>query len=1074
MLVLLTAWLTHAATFDPQMTWRTIQTEHFNITFHQGLEEVADEFAREVEPIYDTMVGEIRWAPRARTEVVLVDRTDAANGYARVVPFNEIVIFVTAPQEDSTLSRYEDWSTAIMTHELTHVLHMDANHGIVRLARSVVGRVATTNDVSPWWMVEGLATLQETRHTDGGRGRTPYADMIKRTAVVEDAFPPLGNLDGLQPKPPAGNLRYLFGQDFMQFVADEVGHDVWTKWVHTYGSWVPFWLPTRRVFGRSLRSLYRDWRTAMTERYEAQLAEAALAGPWSTTRRISTPEASCGAPAFAPDGHQLVWSCFDLRTGSAIWTADPDGGNARVLVQDRGAKNFTWRSDSKAFVYASSHIVNRFNVWSDIYLYTLDNERTTALTNGARARDPDFSPDGSRLIMVTNGAEQNQLEVATVDRRREQLTDVTDHTQFSTPRFAPDGRTVVLSAWTDGYRDLWLYDLEGQPVRRLTADQVMDRDPIWSRDGRWIYFSSDRTGIPNIFAIDVQAETLWQVTNLKTGATKPNPSADGTVLAMQVYSQDGWDVHLMDLDPASWISWGPLPPQLEHDTPLPEVVSTVEPTPIVPRDASTMQPARRGRPSRGPVAEPGRVAACSALSAFPFTTPGVPAPRVFEDGCRTQSAETVDNFDMTDVEEAFGDEEDIDWYIPPRRYNPARTLWPRFALPFLQTTQEPSRGLFAGLPFGVAASVASNGADTLRHFAWSGSVTYRTDAGFLGGGAALTLNRFLPVYSIGASRFAVPSAQIAVEGVDENGDPAILATDETYWEQRHSAFLSVSYPYGPRTTVFGRYTLTWRDNLFELPDDTFLPRVPIRGRIGELAGGWRYSWSQPTPYAISQEDARTVSVIGSVSHPLLGASVKGDGITAAPDERVGLTVLQATAELRQYVVNPLIPNHVFAVKLGGGYTLGANQFLGNYQLGGTVGDSAFVSVPDATRMLRGYARRADVGDRYWLTSAEYRLPIAQIQRGFGTLPVYARNVSGAFFVDAGNAFTGATQLGDAFDGTLVGVGAEVTTRWALGWGAFVSGRLGYGVGLTPVVDRPTARRLPTDLGAWYLQFGGSF
>ncbi|MCA9567139.1 MAG: hypothetical protein KC656_04825, partial [Myxococcales bacterium] len=247
MLAVLVAFVASAASFDPQMTWRTIRTEHFDITFHQGLEHVADEFAREVEPVYATMSAEVRWEPRARTQVVLVDRTDDANGYASVVPYNAIVIFVTAPQENSSLSFYEDWSSAILTHELTHVLHMDANHGIVRAARAVVGRVATTNDVSPLWMIEGFATFQETRHTTGGRGRTPYVDMVKRASVLEDAFPPLGDLDGLQPKPPSGNLRYLFGQDFMQFVADTTGEDVWTKWVHTYGSWVPFWLPTKRV-----------------------------------------------------------------------------------------------------------------------------------------------------------------------------------------------------------------------------------------------------------------------------------------------------------------------------------------------------------------------------------------------------------------------------------------------------------------------------------------------------------------------------------------------------------------------------------------------------------------------------------------------------------------------------------------------------------------------------------------------------------------------------------------------------------------------------------------------------------
>ncbi|MCB9677868.1 MAG: PD40 domain-containing protein [Alphaproteobacteria bacterium] len=1071
-----------AASYDPQMTWRTIRTDHFNITFHQGIETVADEFATEVEGIYDTMSEEMQWKPRRRTEVVLVDRTDAANGYASVVPYNAIVIFVTAPQEDSTLSLYEDWSTAIMTHELTHVLHMDSNHGIVRVARAVVGRVATTNDVSPWWMVEGLATFQETRHTDGGRGRTPMVDMIKRTAVIEDAFPPLGNLDGLQPKPPAGNLRYLFGQDFIQHIADHQGDMVWTKWVHTYGSWIPFWLPTKRVFGKSLVRSYFEWRDALEVRYAHQLAPVEALGV-TPTRRLSDDKASCGAPAFSPDGDWLVWSCYDLRTGSAIWRSDGQGYAAEKLVQDRGAKNFTWRSDSKAFVYAASHTVNRFNTWSDIYLYDLGSKSTSALSNGARARDPDFSPDGSRLVMVTNKAELNQLEVATIDRRREALTEATDHTQFSTPRHSPDGRSIAVSVWEDGRRDLWLYAADGTPKRRVTMDVTVDRDPAWSADGRWLYFSSDRTGIPNIFAVDMETEHLWQVTNVRTGAAKPHPSPRGDLLAFNLYSNDGWEVHAMDLDPARFIDHGVLPRPLRYDAPLADLSTPVEPklrgdTASASLDAS---PKRRFRLFAGhrPF-DPVQTAACGRWKSFDLTTPGVAAPIGFRADCMLQSPEErVDNFDMTDAEDAFGKEEDIDWHVPPRRYNPLPTLLPRYALPYIQTTPYAPSDTFDFIPwpYALQGTIASSGADMLRHFAWSGAVTYRTDVNYLGAGGAITINRWLPVYSFGATTGAAPTARYYVadpDEVDENGDPLLYATDSIYWEKRQRIFASVSYPYRPRTTIFARYSMTWRNELFPIPDGAYLPLIPIRGRVGELAGGWRYSWSQPTSYAISLEDARIFSLIGSVTHPLLGTAVRGDGITGSPDEFGKLTVAQVTAELREYVVNPLIPNHVLAAKLGGGYTIGANQFLGNYQLGGSIGDNAFVTAPDESRMLRGYEFATDIGDRYWLTSAEYRFPIWQVQRGVGTIPVFFRNISGAVFLDAGNAFTDIDDWQGVFDDTLVGTGVEISTRWALGWGAFVTGRLGYGVGLTPVPLTPNARHAPDDPRSFYFQLGGSF
>ena len=116
MLLVPMAW---SADFDPELTWRTITTDHFEISFHQGEEQLADEMSGICEDVYGTMQAEVAWTPKARTQLVLLDRTDSANGYAFTVPYNGIVLYVTAPQEDSVLGFYEDWSSAILTHELT-------------------------------------------------------------------------------------------------------------------------------------------------------------------------------------------------------------------------------------------------------------------------------------------------------------------------------------------------------------------------------------------------------------------------------------------------------------------------------------------------------------------------------------------------------------------------------------------------------------------------------------------------------------------------------------------------------------------------------------------------------------------------------------------------------------------------------------------------------------------------------------------------------------------------------------------------------------------------------------------
>ncbi len=342
----------HAASYNPELTWRTLTTEHFRIHFHGGEEQLAEETAQLAEEIWAEMTAEVGWSPKLKTEMVLVDNTDSANGYAMTLPQNTIVIFVTAPYEDSTLSHYEDWTDAILTHEYTHILHIDNTEGMITGLRSVFGRIVTVNRLSPGWVTEGYATFQETVHTPWGRGRSSIADMIKRMTVVEAEFPPLGNLDGFQVAPPSGNLRYLFGQDFMQWVAEHHGQQSWTDFIHHYGGGIPYLLPGKKTFGEPIRKLYKQWRSDTIERYDAQIDAIAAQGV-TEYRILNDPDDQCAAPTFSPSGARLVWSCSDLFTGSKIELADGNGENIVNKLDQRYATDFAWTPEGDAFAFSA-------------------------------------------------------------------------------------------------------------------------------------------------------------------------------------------------------------------------------------------------------------------------------------------------------------------------------------------------------------------------------------------------------------------------------------------------------------------------------------------------------------------------------------------------------------------------------------------------------------------------------------------------------------------------------------------------------------------------------------------------
>ncbi len=1038
--LLLSSWFTApaaAASYDPSLTWRTLRTEHFVVTFHEGEERIAEEMGIAAEHAWDTLTVEIDYAPKNPVQMVLVDWTDSANGYATVVPANTIVIFVTAPEEDSTLGLYEDWNAAIVTHELSHILHIDTVRGLPRVARWLMGSLISTHQVSPGWIVEGYATFQETRHTNAGRGRNASVDMVKRATVLDDRFPPLGNMDGYQVLPPGGNLRYLFGQDFIQFISDRTGDEKWTEWIKRYGASVPYLLPAKKVFGESFVTLYREWKASFEKRYRAQAARIEAEGLTPFTF-LTEPGDSCGAPAWSPDGAHAAWSCTDPRTGSRILLTDGDGKTPKVLVKDKAARNIAWRSDSGAFAYSTTHTVKLYNSYEDVYLYDIEKDGVEMLTSGDRARDPAFSPDGSRLLVVTNGAQVTQLAVLTIDQQLRPLTANTDHTQYGAPRYATDGRLLALSVWKDGLRDLWLYTADGVPWRRITADTAIDRDPAWSPDGRYLYFTSDRSGVPSIYALELATERLFKVTNVLTGAFGPAPHPDGKRLAFQYFTTGGTRIALMDLDPSKWKDVGLLPafPGQPDGALVPPPGPLDAPTPPVTVAAAEPAPIAEIVPAGAPVEAAPVEAAPAVAPAASLAAPTTPLPAA-----------------------------------SATPYNPLPTLLPpRFWIPggYLTSTGRCSETEPLGC-YGLLGTAATQGYDVLQHFAYSGYLSYRTDAGFLGGGGSFTVNRWRPVFSVGGSTSVSPYGDVQALSPAPAGGGATLPGTESallrYWDRRVRGYAQVGYPLSERTSVSVYYNGTLRSPLDELPADTYIPALPTRGFFSSVGAGWRYGKGTSYALSISPEKARSIAIAAEVTSRWLG-SYTYDDTSEDLDAKIPFDQVQATAEWREYLTNPWVPNHVLALKAAGGASLGDRFKYGSFRLGGTFSENGITVVPTEWRSLRGFYPASDSGEWYWLASAEYRFPLWNVDRGVGTFPVFVRNLSAAVVADAGNAFDEAE--GASLDQTLVGVGAEVRLTTILGYGIGLTTRLGYAASLTG------GGIAIGDLDGFYATLGSSF
>ncbi len=149
-LYLFTASAAHAK-FDPAFTWTTLETPHFYIHYHQGEEEIAKRTAVIAEDVHARLVPRIKWEPKGRTHLVLVDSMDATNGLTTTFPYKHITLFITppigAPGFGTTV--YDEWMRTLITHEYIHILHLDMVHGVPDFLQYILGRLYFPNQFQP-------------------------------------------------------------------------------------------------------------------------------------------------------------------------------------------------------------------------------------------------------------------------------------------------------------------------------------------------------------------------------------------------------------------------------------------------------------------------------------------------------------------------------------------------------------------------------------------------------------------------------------------------------------------------------------------------------------------------------------------------------------------------------------------------------------------------------------------------------------------------------------------------------------------------------------------------------------
>jgi len=242
-----------------------------------------------------------------------------------------------------------------------------------------------------------------------------------------------------------------------------------------------------------------------------------------------------GDPRLSPDG---AWVAYTVRSLDAkedssdtdVWMVSFSGGEPqRLTASKKGESSPRWSPDNRYLAFLSSREGKKAQVW----LLPRQGGEAVKLTDfKGGVSSFEWSPDAKRLALVVSDPDPDEADAAEGAEKDKPKTP--KPIVLSRLQFKRDGQGYL----RDLRRHVYVFDVAAKTSAQITAGPYDDSDPVWSPDGQWLAFVSNRTPEPDandnrdVFAIRARAgETPRALTTSPGADSQPAFSPDGMTIA---------------------------------------------------------------------------------------------------------------------------------------------------------------------------------------------------------------------------------------------------------------------------------------------------------------------------------------------------------------------------------------------------------------------------------------------------------------------------------------------------------------------------------------------------------------
>ncbi len=231
-----------------------------------------------------------------------------------------------------------------------------------------------------------------------------------------------------------------------------------------------------------------------------------------TTYRSGT---SAALPAVSPDGKWIAFTRTTSNTDHQVWLIDVDGNNLRPLLRNgEFGRAPEWSPDGSKIVIETA-VAGKEMVQHDLAIVDVETGATQLLVmSNSWEGGPSWSPDGTQIVFHTRtaGLKCMQLFVANVENGQiKQLTDwrnqqcERDSTGDFWPNWSPDGNRIAFGRKLNGKEQIAILDITTNEIQILNTGDLPAGHPRWSADGQQILFHEAQDDVTALARHDLES-----------------------------------------------------------------------------------------------------------------------------------------------------------------------------------------------------------------------------------------------------------------------------------------------------------------------------------------------------------------------------------------------------------------------------------------------------------------------------------------------------------------------------------------------------------------------------------------